>query len=296
MRAGRVRARFFQRLENRGRFFPIVGISRLFALIPALLLCAATVRATDEDTIRGILDASGNWAYRNPTNGLLLAEIRSSTSSVPDIAVARLWKRATEDLGATVPSVQVNIVRDSRLWDHIVKTAGLRVEVRSLQVGRLVVARDDGEIPALLEGVAHEFVHMEVRARGPVPLWFEEGLAGFLGWTYASEEAHALLGASLRRQLDPIDRKMLMDAKKIFKMKAYPKGVDENNAFYRQVEELVRYLDERIGRDQLLGVMRRLADGDKIDDVLFGIKDFDQDRWDDWIKTALIRSQMKVEY
>lgn len=128
----------------------------------------------------------------------------------------------------------------------------------------------DGEVAILVtdvhanEPLAHELVHVVLRqtSRAPLPLWFEEGCALYFGWRTAQSIARAD-GRRLVRTLPAQAEEVLIDTAVLLSAKVYPDALAGKRAFYRQSEEMVRALDEKLGDEgvrKLLDALARDAD------------------------------------
>lgn len=152
-------------------------------------------------------------------------------------------------------------------WTNFLRRAGIEPEGRSMVGGHFIavlVAPDD---PG--ESLAHELIHATLKntSPGPLPLWFEEGMACHYGWLAAKNAARAQ-GRDLMRTLPELDEKALLDFEALLAAGDYPHPPAANRSFYRQSEELVGLLAERLGAVGLQTVARGLARGEPLRDWL----------------------------
>lgn len=119
------------------------------------------------------------------------------------------------------------------------------------------------------EALAHEMVHAALKQTAfyPLPLWLEEGFALFTGWRVASAIARRD-GLDLQRSLPALQETDLLPLDRVLLLRDYPAPPAENRAFYRQAEELVRYLVERHGDEGFRLLARRMAKGDSLQHCL----------------------------
>lgn len=133
-------------------------------------------------------------------------------------------------------------------WRSWTGQLGLRPDGIALHARGVLILKEDEEQARRPDRLAHELVHalLDARFDAPVPLWLDEGWAGFYGW----ELVHALEDGErrwVRRQpaAEAVDPIPLDDLAAI---DAYPGDPALARMFYRQCEELIRALDEELGR------------------------------------------------
>ncbi len=119
----------------------------------------------------------------------------------------------------------------------------------------ILAATNDG-----CEPLAHELVHLVLKqsSPGPLPLWFEEGGALFFGWRAAQAVARTD-GRNLVRSLPALHEDELLPTDVIFGCLNYPVLPGSKFAYYRQSEELVRALDEKLGDEGVRKLFVALA-------------------------------------
>ena len=144
------------------------------------------------------------------------------------------------------------LVQNDKLWDSLMRGAGLRPDGLAFQYQDEIFLKADEVQAARPDRVAHEIVHARLRsAYGPeIPLWIDEGLANFLGWNIA--EAYARLQAKdLSRNLVAVDPGLVVGLNELASRNVYPDDPAAAQAYYRQVEEVVRAVNEQIHDDRM---------------------------------------------
>jgi hypothetical protein len=166
---------------------------------------------------------------------------------------------------------------DAGAWSNFSAHSGADIEGRGLAGNGsiAVLAQTNGAHEAL----AHELVHLALKqtSTGPLPLWFEEGCANHFGWLAAQAVARTQ-GRNLVRTLPAMSPSELLTHDVLLGCLNYPATVTADRAFYREAEELVRYLHENIGPGGFRDLAVALAKNNDLRDCLrsrFGYRDDD---------------------
>lgn len=144
------------------------------------------------------------------------------------------------------------LVQNDKLWDSLMRGAGLRPDGLAFQYQDEIYLKADEAQAARPDRVAHEIVHARLRSAygSNIPLWIDEGLANFLGWNIA--EAYARLQArDLSRHLAAADATLVVGLNELASRDVYPDDSAAAQAYYRQVEEVVRAVQEQIHDDRM---------------------------------------------
>jgi len=139
-------------------------------------------------------------------------------------------------------------VTDDKIWRRWTRTYGLRPDGLAMQIGRELYFKDDPAQKKRPDRIAHEVVHLRLsEAFGEdMPLWLEEGLAGYYGWLCAVAYSGRRDVVLVRNQ-PGLEEKLLYGLEDLLNMRRYPRGGEQARAFYRQSEELVGVLADRLG-------------------------------------------------
>jgi len=197
------------------------------------------------------------------SNGFVIAH----AASLPELA--RLIKEASyarieldQLFGASgtpdATPIFIASVSNPRIWDEIIKTHGLRRDGLAMRLGREIYF-ESGELPENRpDRVMHEMVHVRTGDFfSRIPHAMDEGLASYLGWTFAAQY-QAGKNLALVRKHQPLDAAHLYSLDELLTMRDYPRGPTRIRAFYRQSELLVEQLVERKGISGLRKIMDEL--------------------------------------
>jgi hypothetical protein len=108
--------------------------------------------------------------------------------------------------------------------------------------------------------VPHEVVHFRMwQLYGDrTPIWLDEGLAACLGWRVAWWYRKSQ-GREVVRTLPAVDAKYLLTLDRLIAQRRYPDARGMGLGFYRQSEELVCAIAERLGYDRMGDFVRAIA-------------------------------------
>lgn len=151
-------------------------------------------------------------------------------------------------------------------WQQYIQASARGRASVAAHVGREVYIRRAPEDRTQFVDLAHELVHLRLWQEygSGIPLWLDEGLAEYVGWQVAA--AYYLRHRELRlyRDFERIAEEQWLPWDLFFALRYYPEDAERNRVFYRQSYQLVRYLNDRIGEDQLSELVRQViaAQGD----------------------------------
>jgi len=199
-------------------------------------------------------------------------------------------------LNNTLPSeetrLQLFVISDSRNWDKSLHSVDGRQDALAAQYrDEIFVFWDTNNLAADAVRLAHELVHGRLQSCRPnLPVWLEEGLAGYLGWEMASAYRHSR-GQELFRKLPPVSGRDIVSMQELTAMTAYPDDPALARRLYRQSEEWIRQLAVRIGNDRLREFVHAVCrEGMLWNDVLrdrFGYSDQDFSALEDEVREQL---------
>lgn len=154
------------------------------------------------------------------------------------------------------------LLKDEGMWDDIVSVHGLRPDSVAMKIGRELYFKDDPGLRKRPDRVSHEVVHLRLERVYSlrVPLWLNEGLAGYFGWKSAEEMARAR-GIVLTRNRPPIEPRELFGLEELLMLDDYPAEPERARVLYRQSEELVAVLSFRLGPERLPGFIQAMCQG-----------------------------------
>jgi hypothetical protein len=144
------------------------------------------------------------------------------------------------------------LVNRGDLWKKAVNRHKLREDGLAMQLGRELYFKDDSTQRQRPDRIAHEMVHLRLAELHPqrVPLWLEEGLAGYYGWL-CSVSYHGRNDVALMRSQPPLDEASLLSLDDLLAVKSYPADAERARTFYRQSEDLVGALALILEREQI---------------------------------------------
>lgn len=206
-------------------------------------------------------EAAARWLPAScSVSGLEVRATEAATASNGARAVLLLHAEICRQLAVTSPPPRLAAwFTDAAAWSNFCGQAGAGLEGRGLSCEDAVAVMavpDDAN-----EALAHELVHLVLKrtSSSPLPLWFEEGCAAFYGWRAAQAVAKAERGSALVRTLPALNPAELNALNVLLGYEKYTGSRSLNRAFYRQSEELVRLLHERIGDAGLRRLARQLS-------------------------------------
>ncbi len=165
--------------------------------------------------------------------------------------------------GKTDKKGHLFIVSDRRIWDRVLRGGDRRKDSLALQMedDLFVLAGTNG--PATPVQIPHEIVHLKLWQLydGRVPMWLDEGMAGYLGWKAALAYAQTQR-KKLVRTFSAVDPSNIKTLDELTAMTAYPENAADAQAFCRQSEELVRGIGRKIGDENLWALANDTAGGE----------------------------------
>lgn len=211
---------------------------------------------------RGLLDGS-EWEHMGAKHVLVHAQSRDVLARAARQADFSLLyvHGVLGTLKTAEKPAHLFLVADADLWEKVLLGAGVRREGLAAHHGNEVfVFHDPGATLARLK-IPHEMVHLCLdRAYGrALPLWLEEGLAGHWGWAVARTEGEAA-GQQLERTMPALEANDLMPIETFTALETYPSDAARLRAFYRQSQDLVRAIEDRVGADRLGPFVRVMAE------------------------------------
>lgn len=151
-------------------------------------------------------------------------------------------------------------VSDPKVWKRIQARADPSKYGQAMQLANdIFIFRRSGELANVLQ-IPHEVVHFRIwQGYGKdLPIWLDEGLASYAGWEIA-RSYYAEMGKPLARTPPAARPEHLVTLDVLTAQEEYPAMSDGGATYYRQVEELVRLIAERIGKDRLPEFVKYVA-------------------------------------
>ena len=208
------------------------------------------------------------------------------------------YQKACEQLGAA-PAARAHlfIIGNPKVWGQVQRRAdpskyGLAMQLQN----DLFILQETNRISHIVR-IPHEVVHLRLwQLYGTrTPIWLDEGTAACLGWRIAWWYRKSM-GRDIVRMQPGVDAKWLLSLDQLTAMKEYPEAMGTGLAFYRETEELVCAMGERIGFDRMAEFVKAVAgEGQPWKDFLrarFGLTDADFSSLEQTVKA---RSQRAVQ-
>jgi hypothetical protein len=196
-------------------------------------------------------------------------------------------------LPSSPPKTQVFQVQNEKLWNNLLRGAGFRPDGLAFHYENEIFLKADAAQGARPDRVPHEIVHARLhRAYGAdVPLWLDEGLANVLGWRVAVAYARGQAKA-LTRNHEAMDPARVMNLSDLSAIKAYPDDPVTAGVYYREVEEVIAAVADKLGDERMLEFIRAVCqDKSGIRETLksgFGYSDENLERLEDLVRERTI--------
>jgi hypothetical protein len=160
----------------------------------------------------------------------------------------------------TMPKMHIFLLENTKIWNASMKKVGIRPDGLACQVERELYLKYDYDQNQRPDRVPHEVVHARMReVHGKaIPLWFDEGLASYYGWRVAVQYARRS-GTALTRTLPSCSDSKVLRLDRLAAVREYPDEGESARTFYRQSEELVSAICEKIGDDRMPDLARALC-------------------------------------
>lgn len=250
---------------------------RMRVLVSALIACivfgaAWGVRACRSAVGDPALSALANRALResperlHPVRGERCVVYAADTRigaimrEEADYAVLEIARR----LGVTAPTATVHIllIPGAGPWKALARAQGFRPDSLALNAGHEILLRDDPEQAARPDRLAHELVHVVLRsAYGPdVPLWLDEGLAGQIGFA-VGRAYRAARGTRMSGAWPGVSAAGTESLDAMTARTRLPEDPNLTMVFYRASEELVAWIEERLGPARMRAFVAAAATG-----------------------------------
>lgn len=229
------------------------------------------------------------------------ASISGTVVRAADEAAARRGLAVTTQLHARICALlsvttaapqSVAWFTDAAAWKKYIGNSGAHIKGRGVSaLGSVAVLVDEADED---EPLAHELVHQVLKStcRAPVPLWFEEGAATCFGWMAAKELTWTMEQRRVVRTLPEMQQKDLIGTRQLLESRDYPATDAENFAFYRQAEELVRVLHERLGPEKFRALTVELEKSHDLRAVLAEKFSINEGGWADVTSSMRARAMM----
>lgn len=222
---------------------------------PLAALSPLARQAFDADKDQWVVGESARvlgFAWQTSDLAALLSEAEAALEEI------------TRRLALPEPSGKVTLmlVRNESSWRRMVGEQGVRPDGLALHHGREILLKDDAQQRKRADRLPHELIHYRIREafRG-LPLWADEGVAGYFGVLIARSYRESL-GRRLAGTQPAVDADDLLPFADVVGADAVPSGQAAARAFYRQAEELIAELAWQFGDEKLPPFLHRLADGE----------------------------------
>lgn len=177
-----------------------------------------------------------------------------------DYALVEIARR----VGVKTPTSTVHIllIPGTGSWDKLARQKGFRPDSLALNVGNEILLRDDPDQRMRADRLAHELVHVVLReAYGPgIPLWLDEGLAGYLGFA-VSRAYRAARGTRMGGAWPGVSTAGMESLDGLTSRTRLPEDTDSAMVVYRASEELVAWIEDRLGATRMRSFVAAVATG-----------------------------------
>ena len=147
------------------------------------------------------------------------------------------------------PSITLFILHASEPeWRQLVAKEGLRPDGIAFHAPGLLVVKEDVDQNLRPDRLPHELIHAILSEQFPesIPLWLDEGWAGFYGWELVRAASDG--SANWTRRRPAIEEIPPYGLDELSAITAYPEHPEAARMFYRESEEVIRALEEELGR------------------------------------------------
>lgn len=156
------------------------------------------------------------------------------------------------------------LVGDEALWNGSIRGGDRRNDSLGVQfrTDLFLLARQN--TPTVVHTLSHEMAHFRLWQRygNDVPLWLDEGAAGYVGWE-AAQDYMLSGGKDLYRDRPSVDAQRFMPVEALEAVEEYPQDEAAFQTFCRESEELVYVIARKIGKDRLADFVDAVA-GDEL--------------------------------
>lgn len=168
-------------------------------------------------------------------------------------------------------TLQIFLVRDDKTWQRLAREQGFRPDSLAVQVRDEMFLRDDPALKVRVDRVSHEIIHYRLRQAfgGRIPLWADEGLAGYFGVKIAGAYRTAR-GRRLTGEVPALPADDLLSLDQLSSLPRLPASEAQARAYYRQAEEFFAELGWQFDDDRIAPFVHRLGDGENWRKVLEG--------------------------
>ncbi len=268
------------RFQDSGRFF-----QALLLLLAVSLSASAQMRQSDELLLPGTAEASGV---------VVRASSEAEAREVLFLTL-KMHAKVCEMLCLTSkPPSAISWYTDTNAWKNFSRQSDARIEGKGLSGGSTIAILSDNSDAH--ESLAHELVHHVLKhsSPAPLPLWYEEGCAASYGWCTAKWLGQ-MEGRNLIRTQPALPKSELLAFEVLLGCKDYPALATANAAYSRQSEELVRFLETRLGPANFQKLGRLLAGDQNLHNCLMDNFNFSEEDWDVLKRAVYVRSTTKQE-
>lgn len=212
---------------------------------------------------RAVLNAGkSNWIHAESEHFMFHAVTPAAAEEIADEAEFAYVK--TDDTFGTngvARKGHVFVVERRTIWEKVLQNSSRRNDSLAMQLqDDLFVLKETNSVGNVLR-IPHEMVHFRLwQSYGNrVPVWLDEGLAGYIGWKVAVA-AHSLKGNQLVRAPPYLKREYLLSLEQLTGVTMCPTSNGASVAFYIEAELLVTAIARKIGDDKLAEFVKALAD------------------------------------
>lgn len=199
---------------------------------------------------------TGRAAVAQAPERTLAAQLADAADFAAAEAVRRLG------LSSLTAPLRVILVPSAGAWEEWSFAEGFRGDSLAIHLNGEILLKGDASDAACIDRIAHETVHWAISAAygNRVPLWLDEGLAGYWGkliarsyFTARGIRAAVMVPALSDEKWEPLD---LLTARTNL-----PADSESAKVFYRASVELVRAIEDRIGTHRMPDFIRAVAGG-----------------------------------
>jgi hypothetical protein len=197
------------------------------------------------------------------------ADPRQAAAALEEAEYALL--EISRRLGVAAPTTTVHILflQDEAVWSELARRRGYRADGLAFNTGREIYLRRDVEPAKRPDRLAHELTHFVLRQTygDGIPLWLDEGLASHLGFavsrSYRAARGCRMAGAWPGLQWSPAE-----SLESLTSRESVPDDYESARLFYRASEEMVAWIEDRLGTTRMREFVAAVAGGARWQDAL----------------------------
>ena len=237
---------------NRGSAFRRGRLAAAFLLAIGGAAPAADIDGDLSEVGRSFLEEKG-WARME--QGGVIGHSDSAAALDEALSETVFMRKRLDDfllVAEPAPVMHLFVITDGDHWREQLHSVDGRQDALAAQFGSEIYVFWDARGPANTVRLAHELAHERLRmfCSRPLPVWLEEGLAGYLGWE-AARTFRQSQGSHLYEKRAPASAEKVIPFDRLTGMSAYPEDPAVVRMMYAESEELIRQIALRVGAKRL---------------------------------------------